>query len=177
MRDHSTNHGLKKCVVFFFFSSHKSSLQWRSSSTMASTFSFLIQWFLYSSLLSLGAKLLMHLQASWMRSSQEEENAKDNTNIPIYISKTVTGPPLATRNVGKSSCFSFLWFYNRGKQGRKRLWIGTGPTNYTTACHCLIFQMFHFFSWSILAIYIFLNIILTDFQFFLLYTYLLVRFS
>lgn len=132
--------------VFFFFSSHKSSLQWCSSSTMASTFSFLIQWFLYSSLLFLGAKLLGHLQASWMRSSQEEENAKDNTNIPIYISKTATGPPLATRKVGKSSCFSFLWFYNRGKQGRKRLWIGTGPTNYTTACHCLIFQMFHFFS-------------------------------
>ena len=132
--------------MFWFFSHTKAVYSDAAPQQWHLTFSFLIQWFLYSSLLSLGAKLLLHLQASWMRSSQEEENAKDNTNIPIYISKTVTEPPLATRKLGKSSCFSFLWFYNRGKQGRKRLWIGTGPTNYTTACHCLIFQMFHFFS-------------------------------
>ena len=39
MRDHSTNSGLKKCVLVFF--SHKSSLQWCSSSTMASNFQLL----------------------------------------------------------------------------------------------------------------------------------------
>lgn len=138
MIDHSINGGLKNCGFIFL---HKSSLGWRGPSTKAPNFQLLSAVVLYSCSLSLGLRLLPHLQASWLHSSPEEENTKDNTNTSIYISKTVTKPPLATRKLEKSSCFSFLQYYKKGNQGRGCGW-GLG---HRLHC-CLTFQMSHVFS-------------------------------
>lgn len=101
---------------------------------------------LSSCLPSRGTRCLLHLQTTWLHSSKEEENAGDNTNTFIYTSKTVTWPRAATMKLGKSRCFVlFLWLFNRAQKERKTLCLGTGSADYTTACHCLTFQMSHLF--------------------------------